>query len=71
MFTKQHYEAIAEVLKANKPERLLVEFTYGGAIEWRALCRQHRTITDGIAYMLAFDNPQQFARDWFLEACGY
>lgn len=61
MFTKQHYKAIAEIIKGNKPAHTENSFCMGRktALEF---------IADDLAAYFASDNPL-FDREKFLAAC--
>lgn len=65
MFTKRHYKAIAEVLRANQPDRPVSTSCEGH----RARFDKHRSIVGKLAALFANDNPR-FNRDRFLAACG-
>lgn len=63
MFTKQHYVAIAAVLRANQPGKPVAN----SSKEHRARCDHHRCIVDQLANLFVQDDPQF---DWqkFIDA---
>ncbi len=67
MFSKKHYEAIASVLKANRPRKLNPHGTQKDQWERQAFYVMHQLIVGQLADMLANDNPQ-FDRERFVKA---
>jgi len=66
MFTRQHYERIAEILNAHVGCEVVS--TADGSVLNRPIdCAD--CISLELAQMFADDNPR-FDRVWFLEACG-
>ena len=62
MFTRQHYKAIAEIVKKNTDRHDHPQFNYWDAMGTDDFC-------DELADYFAADNPR-FDRTKFLEACG-
>lgn len=58
MFTRQHYKAIAEIVKQNE-----------GTVNNIMVYIKRQRLCDDLADYFAADNPR-FDREKFLEACG-
>jgi len=67
MFSRRHYRAIAEVLRANQPEQPAPYQFRSTQTLLKIRGDHHRCIVDQIANLFARDNPQ-FDWDKFVEA---
>jgi len=67
MFTQRHYQAIAEVLRANQPEKPVLYEPPKDRLA-RQICKEyHRRVVDQLAVMFARNNPR-FDWDKFITA---
>ena len=67
MFTKQHYKAIAEIIKDNQPE--ISPHAPESELQEGAIKDYQRYVGLALADYFAGNNPL-FDRQKFLEACG-
>jgi len=70
MFTRQHYKAIAEVLKANQPGEIVKGWTLKMKRIRQAALTHHQCIADQLANLFVQDN-NRFNWDRFMNAAGF